>query len=79
VGLGVLGLSARRRRDGRLAPEPSDATRARRDTWRMPALALLAPPVWSAQRKLGLLALRVYLVVAVVLLAVKIGQVAVGG
>jgi Mn2+/Fe2+ NRAMP family transporter len=79
VGLGVLGLSARRRRDGRLAPEPSDATRARRDTWRMPALALLAPPVWSAQRKLGLLALRAYLVVAVVLLAVKIAQVAVGG
>jgi hypothetical protein len=45
----------------------------------MPALATLAPPVWSAQRKLGLLALRAYLVVAVVLLAVKIGQVAVGG
>ncbi|MDA8380086.1 MAG: divalent metal cation transporter [Actinomycetota bacterium] len=78
LGLGVLGLSARRR-SGRLAAERSEATRAPRDTWRMPALATLALPTLSAQRKLGLLALRVYLVVAVVLLAVKIGQVAVGG
>ncbi len=79
LGLGVLGLSTRRRRDGRPVAERSETTSVRRDTWRMPSLDLLAPPVWSAQRKLGLLALRVYLVVAVVLLAVKIGQVAVGG
>ncbi len=78
LGLSVLGGSARRR-GGHLAAERLEATKAPRDTWRMPALATLAPPVWSAQRKLGLLALRAYLVVAVVLLAVKIGQVAVGG
>jgi NRAMP (natural resistance-associated macrophage protein)-like metal ion transporter len=79
LGLGVFGLSARRRRGGRLPTERSMTDDAHRDSWRMPALALLAPPVWSTQRKLGLLALRAYLVVAVVLLAVKIGQVAVGG
>ena len=53
VGLGVLGLSARRRRDGRRATERSDAIRARLATWRMPPLALLAPPVWSASASSG--------------------------
>ena len=43
----------------------------RRETWRMPRLSLLDRPKWSRGRMAGMYALRVYLVVAVVLLFVK--------
>jgi Mn2+/Fe2+ NRAMP family transporter len=46
--------------------------------WRMPPLAFLARPTWSRGRLIGMYALRAYLVVAVVLLAVKAGQLATG-
>jgi hypothetical protein len=49
-----------------------------RDTWRMPPLALLARPVMSRTRKLGLAALRSYLAIAMILVIVKIVQVALG-
>ena len=49
-----------------------------RDTWRMPPLALLNRPVWSTTRKVGMLVLRGYLVVAAVLLVVKVVQLAIG-
>jgi hypothetical protein len=42
--------------------------------WRMPPLALLEPVTWSAGTKLGMLALRGYLVVGAVLLIVKAVQ-----
>ncbi|HZU72058.1 MAG TPA: divalent metal cation transporter [Acidimicrobiales bacterium] len=42
-----------------------------RDTWRMPALALLGRPEWSRGRTSAVWALRAYLVVAVLLLLVK--------
>jgi len=42
--------------------------------WRMPPLALLQPVTWSAGTKLGMLALRAYLVVGAVLLIVKAVQ-----
>jgi Mn2+/Fe2+ NRAMP family transporter len=42
--------------------------------WRMPRLALLDPVKWSAGTKLGMLALRGYLVVGAVLLVVKAVQ-----
>jgi Mn2+/Fe2+ NRAMP family transporter len=42
-----------------------------RDTWRMPALSLLARPKWSRGRLTGMYLLRGYLVVAVILLLVK--------
>jgi Mn2+/Fe2+ NRAMP family transporter len=42
--------------------------------WRMPRLALLDPVTWSAGTKLGMLALRGYLVVGAVLLVVKAVQ-----
>jgi Mn2+/Fe2+ NRAMP family transporter len=45
---------------------------AERLTWRMPPLSELSRPRWSAGRRLGLLALRGYLVVAVGLVVVKI-------
>ncbi|MCU1646155.1 MAG: putative manganese transport transrane protein [Nocardia sp.] len=45
-----------------------------KDSWRMPPLALLEPVTWSAGTKLGMLALRGYLVVGAVLLLVKAVQ-----
>ncbi len=42
--------------------------------WWMPPLALLEPVTWSAGTKLGMLALRAYLVVGAVLLIVKAVQ-----
>jgi Mn2+/Fe2+ NRAMP family transporter len=49
-----------------------------RATWRMPPLELLANPLLSTQRKVGLLTLRAYLVVAVVLVIVKLVTVSLG-
>jgi len=46
--------------------------------WRMPPLATLERPVWSRGRRAGMYALRVYLVVAVLLLVVKAVQLALG-
>ncbi|MCW2690146.1 MAG: manganese transporter [Mycobacterium sp.] len=42
--------------------------------WRMPPLALLEPVTWSAGTKLGMLALRGYLVIGAILLLVKAVQ-----
>jgi len=46
----------------------------RRSAWTMPPLALLERPVWSPGRKAGMLLLRGYLVVAVLLLVIKTVQ-----
>jgi len=43
----------------------------RRATWRMPQLSLLERPTWSRTRVIGMWGLRIYLVVAVLLLLVK--------
>ncbi|MGA2837131.1 MAG: Nramp family divalent metal transporter [Acidimicrobiales bacterium] len=43
----------------------------RRATWRMPQLSLLERPTWSRTRLIGMWGLRIYLVVAVLLLLVK--------
>ncbi|BBZ13782.1 NRAMP family divalent metal transporter [Mycobacterium branderi] len=48
--------------------------RADRLTWRMPPLTLLEPVTWSVGTRLGMLALRGYLVVGAILLAVKAVQ-----
>jgi Mn2+/Fe2+ NRAMP family transporter len=52
--------------------------RTGRDSWRMPPLATLSKPVLSTGRKIGLSALRVYLAIAMILVIVKIIQVALG-
>jgi hypothetical protein len=49
-------------------------SRAERINWRMPPLALLKPVQWSAGTKLGMLMLRGYLVISVLLLIVKAVQ-----
>ena len=63
--------------------QPGSLTRAERNAmrdadranWRMPALVTLDRPVMSPMRRAGLLTLRCYLVIAVVLVIVKVVQV----
>jgi Mn2+/Fe2+ NRAMP family transporter len=63
---------------GRRQPRPSlpdqvsrAISRADRMTWRMPPLTLLEPVNWSIGTRLGMLALRGYLVLGAILLVVK--------
>jgi Mn2+/Fe2+ NRAMP family transporter len=56
-------------------PHPrSTMTAADRENWRMPPLALLKPVEWSTGTKAGVLMLRGYLIVSVLLLIVKAVQ-----
>jgi len=66
----------RRLRAGTPAVAPVD--RAGREEWRMPPLALLSRPSMSAGRKIGMSALRLYLAVAMILVIIKIVQLAIG-
>ena len=50
-----------------------------RSTWRMPPLVELPKPEWSMTRKVGMITLRLYLVLAALLMVVKVVQLAVGG
>ncbi|MCV7097451.1 Nramp family divalent metal transporter [Mycobacterium kubicae] len=63
---------------GRRQPSPpavsSPARPLDRNSWRMPPLTLLEPVTWSAGTRLGMIALRGYLVVGAVLLIVKAVQ-----
>jgi hypothetical protein len=68
--------AARRLRAGPSAGAPVD--RAGRETWRMPPLALLQRPALSTGRKIGMSALRLYLAVAMILVIIKIVQLALG-
>ncbi|MFA4081315.1 NRAMP family divalent metal transporter [Mycobacteroides salmoniphilum] len=52
--------------------------RQERETWRTPALDTLERPAWSPLRTAGMIALRGYLAVAVVLVGVKVAQTIVG-
>jgi Mn2+/Fe2+ NRAMP family transporter len=49
-----------------------------RASWRMPPLDTLPKPVWSTARKAGMLTLRVYLLMAMLLMVVKVIQLALG-
>ncbi|WP_460722637.1 Nramp family divalent metal transporter [Nocardia heshunensis] len=71
VTVGVLRFLQRR------SPAPAPAPtfdRSEKEHWRMPPLALLEPVTWSAGTKLGMLALRGYLVIGAILLVVKAVQ-----
>ncbi len=63
-----------RRAAARLAAANVHEPAVRRETWRMPPLALLERPVWSRGRTFSMWILRLYLVAAVVLLIVKAVQ-----
>ena len=58
-------------RSQRRAERVQEVSRAERENWRMPALALLERPKMSPVRRIAMLTLSGYLVVAIVLLAVK--------
>ncbi len=59
------------------APRGPQVSRAERENWRMPGLALLERPVWSPARRIAMLTLSGYLVVAVILLVVKAVELAI--
>jgi hypothetical protein len=58
---------------GKPTPAPGAPVRDR-STWRMPPLALLEPVTWSPATRLGMIALRGYLVIGAVLLVLKAVQ-----
>jgi Mn2+/Fe2+ NRAMP family transporter len=58
------------------APKPVEVDRRNRETWRMPPLNMLAKPVMSTGRKVALTILRSYLAIAMVLVIVRLVQMA---
>ena len=73
AGAGLLALR-------RLRPRPAlpAIDKAERATWRMPPLALLGAPRLSAESRIGLAVLRFYLLIAMILVCVRIYQLALG-
>jgi Mn2+/Fe2+ NRAMP family transporter len=76
VTLAVGGLVVLLNRGGRVPEKPMSAEE--RAHWRMPPLAFLERPKWSVGRTVGMWSLRVYLLVAMLLLIVKAVQLAAG-
>jgi NRAMP (natural resistance-associated macrophage protein)-like metal ion transporter len=74
VGFAGMAIYAARNRPSPTALDIPRIPREKRLTWTMPPLALLERPVWSPGRKTGMLVLRGYLLVAVLLLIVKTVQ-----
>ncbi|GAB3560758.1 divalent metal cation transporter [Arthrobacter alkaliphilus] len=60
------------------APSPDAVDRSQQSTWRMPPLALLTAPKLSTGRRIGLTVLRTYLLIAMVLVIVRVVQLALG-
>jgi hypothetical protein len=77
AGLAAAGITLRSGRGRRGAPEALPP-RAERESWRMPPLAMLKPVTWSPAIKLGMLALRGYLIIAVLLSLIKTIQLGTG-
>jgi len=69
----VLRIVARRSGQPSIPPAPQ-MSETEKLSWRMPPLALLKPVKWSPGLRVGILALRAYLVVSAVLLIVKAVQ-----
>jgi NRAMP (natural resistance-associated macrophage protein)-like metal ion transporter len=59
-------------------PPRGAVDRSERDTWRMPPLALLSAPKLSAGERIGLTVLRTYLLIAMILVIVRVIQLALG-
>jgi hypothetical protein len=70
--LGVLWRTRRRRPERRVLDQFAETlTTGDRKSWRMPPLAFLGPVQWSAGTRVGMLALRGYLVIGAIMLLVK--------
>jgi Mn2+/Fe2+ NRAMP family transporter len=76
AGVLAAGYAAFSKRRTATKEDPID--RAGRDNWRMPPLETLTRPVMATGRKIGMGALRSYLLVAMILVIVKIVEVALG-
>jgi uncharacterized membrane protein len=76
VAMGIVALVQRLRK----GPDPERAALLAMDkhTWQMPPLEELTRPVWSLSRKVGMLMLRAYLLIAVILMIIKVIQLATG-
>jgi Mn2+/Fe2+ NRAMP family transporter len=59
--------------------DPPEDRRQRRENWRMPPLAMLAPVQMSMTRRVGMSAMYVYLGAAIILVIVRVAQIAIGG
>ncbi|MGW3065869.1 NRAMP family divalent metal transporter [Streptomyces sp. NPDC001130] len=73
IGVLAAGYAFTRRRTG-TKEDPIDRTG--KDEWRMPPLQALTRPTMSTARKIGMGALRTYLLIAMILVVIKIVQVA---
>ncbi|WP_116209709.1 NRAMP family divalent metal transporter [Streptomyces olivoreticuli] len=78
AGILALGYAETRRRRKGWARTGHVIDRTGRGAWRMPPLDQLPKPVISTGRKVGLTALRTYLLVAMILVIVRIAQLALG-
>ncbi len=82
LGVGLWTLLPGQRAKRRVAVQRAEAAeheaKMRRETWRMPQLALLERPVWSRGRTVSMRVLSLYLVLAVALLVVKAVQLGIG-
>jgi NRAMP (natural resistance-associated macrophage protein)-like metal ion transporter len=71
LGLGGMGYVRLAGRGSRSSPPVEELGREDKMAWRMPQLTLLQPVRWSPGLRLGMSALRAYLVISAVLLVVK--------
>ena len=62
---------------GRRADHVPELPRGEKENWRMPALALLERPQWSLARRVAMLTMAGYIIIAVLFLALKAGEIAV--
>jgi hypothetical protein len=72
AGAGLLVYRRARPSGSRAAP----LDRSLRSTWRMPPLTLLTTPTLSVGRRIGLSVLRTYLLIAMILVVVRVVQLA---
>jgi Mn2+/Fe2+ NRAMP family transporter len=72
--LGLLAIGLAALRSARRRAEPPPEYEVPKEQWTMPPFTLLSRPVWSPARRIAMLALRGYLVIAVVLLIIKAVQ-----
>ncbi|GGU49485.1 natural resistance-associated macrophage protein [Streptomyces albospinus] len=76
AGVLAIGYAEVRRRSKGWAFSGRPINRAGKDDWRMPPLETLPKPIFSTGRKIGMGALRTYLLIAMVLVVIKIVEVA---
>jgi len=70
----LITLRVMGRRNGPAAAKPAPITPTEKLSWRMPPLTLLKPVKWSPGLRIGILALRGYLIASAILLLVKAVQ-----